>query len=571
MLISGGRYKMYEATDLSLDRVLMDGIRDMVFIIRVGEDSDFYYDFLNRAAMEGTGLTQHVLGKSIREVYPIEAAHFLFTQYQKVVSSHESITYEDSYESPLGEIYYSETKLTPLVDEYKRCTQIVAVVHDITEKKYTELEIKESQERLKESRQRYRSLFDYNSDAILSFDLDGNVLSGNAAVEHITGYILQECIGSSFFSLIVPEHVNPTKKYFQQASGGTVESFRMAMLNKTGKRIELLVMFSPIIIKEEIVGIYGILKDVTENVKILNKFKESENRFRIIAEHAHDLITLLDDKGKIIYASPSYRDIVGFDYKEYVGKFFFHNVHMDDINRLEKAFSMSMENGQTCELQFKQKHRTEGWIWSELHGTPVFDDLGEFSHIVVVSRDITLRKEYESRLEHFAYHDSLTGLPNRRLFIKRLTHALKDFEEKRDGLAVIMMDIDHFKTINDQMGHDIGDEVIEEFGKRVSQNVRGNDLVARLGGDEFIILLPSIESVDHAITIAEKIKKAMQEPWCIKDDVLEVTTSMGIAMAPFQDVTVSSMLKSADEALYGAKSAGRNTYKTRDSLGCHRP
>ena len=134
MLINGGRYNMYEATDLSLDRVLMDGISDMVFIIRVGEDSDFYYDFLNRAAMEGTGLTQSVLGKSIRAVYPIEMAHFLYTQYKKVVSSHESVTYEDSYESPLGEIYYSETKLTPLVDEYKRCTQIVAVVHDITKK-----------------------------------------------------------------------------------------------------------------------------------------------------------------------------------------------------------------------------------------------------------------------------------------------------------------------------------------------------------------------------------------------------------------------------------------------------
>ena len=105
---------------------------------------------------------------------------------------------------------------------------------------------------MKESEQRYRSLFDYNSDAIVSLDLDGNVLSGNAAVEHITGYILKEFMSFSFISLVVPEYVDPTKKYFQQASGGTVESFRMAMLNKTGKRIELSVMFSPIIIREEV-------------------------------------------------------------------------------------------------------------------------------------------------------------------------------------------------------------------------------------------------------------------------------------------------------------------------------
>lgn len=131
---------MNKITQPSLDRVLMEGITNMVFVIRVGEDSDFYYDFLNRAAMEGTGLNQSVLGKCFRDVYPREKAQFFYEHYNRVKANIESVTYEDSYVSPLGERYYTETKLTPLLDEMQKCQHIVAIVQDITEKKWVELE-----------------------------------------------------------------------------------------------------------------------------------------------------------------------------------------------------------------------------------------------------------------------------------------------------------------------------------------------------------------------------------------------------------------------------------------------
>lgn len=231
---------------------------------------------------------------------------------------------------------------------------------------------------------------------------------------------------------------------------------------------------------------------------------------------------------------------------------------------MNEVVLQSINKAEPFTIQFKQYNHNNQFIWSEAHGTPVFDNHNHFQHMVVLTRDINLNKEYETKLKHFALHDSLTGLPNRRLFKSRLTSVLKEYQENRDGLAVIMMDIDHFKSINDTMGHDIGDMVIEEFGKRVSEEIRENDMVARLGGDEFIILLPNIESVDDAVLIAENIQVAMGKPWHLENIVMKVTASMGIAMAPLQDATVFSMLKTADLALYEAKDMGRNSYRIKD-------
>lgn len=434
---------MYNSMELPFDRILMDGISDLVFVVKVNADSEFIYEFLNRAAMEGTGLTPNILGKSFQEVFPEESAAILIEQYNKVVAAKECVVYKDYYISPNGEKCYSETKLTPLFDSLKNCKFIVAVVKNISKERWNDLE-----------------------------------------------------------------------------------------------KIE----------------------------KLTIKYEESEELFRTIAEHAHDLITFLDHKGKIIYVSPSYKEILGHNPSEYLGKFFLHNVHPDDKTRVGEEFIQSIKNGVPITVQFKQLNFKNEAVWSEAHGTPIFDNQKKFKHMVVLTRDITLQKEYESKLKYFAFHDPLTCLPNRRLFKEQLIKALKDLQEKHDGLAVIMMDIDHFKSINDQFGHDIGDMVIVEFGKRMSEVIRECDIVARLGGDEFVILLPGIGTIENAVIIADKIKNSMQQPWNIEGNLLEVTISMGIAMAPTHCIDSYALLKTADIALYDAKLAGRNTYKFKSPL-----
>lgn len=550
------------SADLSLNSVLMDGISDMVFVMHVEGDSEFIYDFVNRAALDGVGMTHQDLGKSIQEVCSPEYAAFLKEQYQKVIITRDSVTFEDTYMASDHD-HYSETTLTPLFDDDNRFTQIVAVVKDITAERRAEIQMNKVLNHLEESKKRYQSLFHHNSDAVMSLDLKGRITNGNVMVEHVTGYTPVELIGSKLNRLVVDEDANLIKRLFMEAVAGTTEKSRLAIQNKAGGRVELSLKVTPLIIDEEVIGIYVILKDITDIIKAHHKLEESEERFRIIAENANDLISLINHKGEIIYASPSYKDILGFDNKEYEGKLFLYNIHPDDRNHLEKKIIRSIKDGQPFTATYKQFNHENVPVWSQTHGTPVYDNQNNFKHMVIVTRDISLQKEYEAKLEHFALHDSLTGLPNRRLFKERLGEALEAMQTNRSSLAVILMDVDHFKNINDEMGHDIGDGVIEEFGKRVNRTLRHNDMVARLGGDEFVIFLPEIESADEAVRVAKKIQNAMAEPWNIYGKSLHVTTSMGIAMAPSEGASTFSMLKNADIALYEAKDSGRNSYKLR--------
>ncbi|MDE0583309.1 GGDEF domain-containing protein [Planococcus sp. A6] len=202
--------------------------------------------------------------------------------------------------------------------------------------------------------------------------------------------------------------------------------------------------------------------------------------------------------------------------------------------------------------------RNGHWIWSELLAKPVFDASESYSHMVIIIRDIDLQKKYEAKLELLAFRDPLTNLPNRRYFQESLEQALIDFRVKEKHFAVMLLDVDEFKQINDQWGHETGDAIIQEFGRRLETTVFESDVVARLGGDEFIILLANIDSVNCALTVIEKIRNIMKKTWTIEGMSLSVSTSIGLAM-PHPEATVSSMLKEADQAMYKEKRARQGT------------
>ncbi|RHW37694.1 GGDEF domain-containing protein [Lysinibacillus yapensis] len=160
-----------------------------------------------------------------------------------------------------------------------------------------------------------------------------------------------------------------------------------------------------------------------------------------------------------------------------------------------------------------------------------------------------------------AYHDALTDLPNRRLFKERLSQAIKEAESEHRMMAVMYLDMDKFKHINDTLGHDVGDELLMQFGKRVKRNLRQSDILARQGGDEFTILLPYIEHKQEAIQVAERILHSLQEPWQIGNHTFHTTSSIGLAFYSENGLTRNQLMKSADAALYEAKSNGRNNVK----------
>ncbi|WP_096273454.1 diguanylate cyclase domain-containing protein [Paucisalibacillus globulus] len=544
-----------------LNNVLFNGIQDMVYIMEVTKDGNFVYHFINLAVKKLAGLTDVIIGKTLHEVLDVEKADFLFGKYQEAVLTKDCIIYDDLFPSPLGETRYGENVLTPLFDDDNRCTHIVAVVKDITERRIAEEAAEDAHEMLLEGKQRYQSLFDYNLDTVIAIDQQGMIIAANHSLELATGYTQEDLQGIHYTSLVKPEDVPEVEAYFEIAINGILEEFSIRMRSKQGKHIEMIVKFTPIIVNEETVGIYAICKDMTEQIKIQHKYTESKNKFEIIAENSGDLITMLDQHGKITYVSPSYQDVLHAEPSEYIGQDFYHNVHPDDIPPLIESFEQSKTSGKAWVAQFRQKHQKLGWIWSELRGSPVYNHEKTFKQMVVLSRDISLRKNYEDKLKYFAYHDTLTGIPNRRFFNIKLKEALDDHESTGERFAIIIMDLDHFKSINDTFGHDIGDKAISEFSLRVGKRIRSVDTLARLGGDEFVLLLRGVETKEQVIKVADSIIEAVQKPWQIDDAKFVTTTSIGISLLnKDQPNTFESLYKNADQALYEAKNAGGNQY-----------
>ncbi|WP_280139663.1 PAS domain S-box protein [Oceanobacillus limi] len=547
-------------TELFYRNVLMNGIKDMVYIMEY-QNGRFLYSFINQAVKDLAGFDDSIIDKPLDEVVPNEKASFLAEKYKKVVDTQEIVVYEDDYPSISGEIRYGENKLSPIFNEANVCTHVVAVVKDITEQKKAEQIAKKSKEMLIEGKERYQSLFDYNLDAVITLDFNGLLITGNHALETMSGYSIRELTGRSYLRLIKPGHIKKAKLYYDKALNGVPEEFRLSVKHKDRKQVEIIAKFSPIVVSDEIVGVYVICKDITEQIRFREKFTESENIFEIITEHSRDLITMLNSEGEYIYASPSYKEVLGYYSDEFLGKKFYHNIYPDDVEHLKKTFYLSKEKGEPWKEQFRQKHESDDYIWSELHGSPVYDEDGQFKQMVVVSRDISTLKNYESKLENFAYHDELTGILNRRYFIEHLEKTLKSNKGLGNRFAIIMIDLDKLKPINDTFGHDVGDAFLQEFTTRVNRVIRESDTFARLGGDEFAIFIPQIDSIQSVTNVAKRITSVLDTPWMIADESISIRASIGIAISNLKTESAHRLMKAADEALYEVKNAGGNNYK----------
>lgn len=306
----------------------------------------------------------------------------------------------------------------------------------------------------------------------------------------------------------------------------------------------------------------SIQNDITERKRVEEALRLSEERYRLIAENMTDLVCIIDKDGICNYASPSHVTVLGYPAEGYEGVPVIDWVFKDDHEKVQK-YLVAMEKGAAIDvLEYRFKDVNNQWIWFEARVTPIFDKEGKFEHFLVVSREIAERRMYQQKLSYMAYHDTLTGLPNRRLLIEKLTQSINDAQRYERKLAVMYLDIDNFKSINDTFGHAIGDELLRQFVQRVKGCIRGGDIFARQGGDEFTILLPKIKEEQDAIKIANRIIDSLKEPLHINQHVIQITSSIGIAYYPKDSNTSYEILKYADNALYCAKKDGRNRYKT---------
>lgn len=304
-----------------------------------------------------------------------------------------------------------------------------------------------------------------------------------------------------------------------------------------------------------------------ERKRLTARVRESEHRYRILADYSHDVIVRMRADGERLYVSPSAKDILGWSPEEMLGSRW-DLVHPDDRARQIGAMAEVIASGLAETAIYRVRHKDGHYVWVEAVTRPIpsEDRPGELD-IIYAGRDVTRRvvaeqalEESRLELERLARIDTLTDAANRRQFDERLSLTLMKMRRQGFPVALMYLDIDHFKRVNDSHGHAAGDEVLRVFARRLLGSVRSTDLVARLGGDEFAVVVEDALLPEAAEVIARKLIKAMHVPIAVGDQRLDVTTSVGIAYSS-APTDVTTLMSAADSALYEAKKAGRNTYR----------
>ena len=284
---------------------------------------------------------------------------------------------------------------------------------------------------------------------------------------------------------------------------------------------------------------------------------ESDARLAALVRHGSDLLTILDASGTIRYASPSHQQVFGLTADELVGRSILGDLHEDDVNTCDESIQRLLQGESPRESVVVRVRNSDGeYRWIEAMLTNLLHEQA-INGLVVNSRDVTDRMVLEEQLREQALRDPLTGLGNRRLFGDRVASALARHQDRPELVAVILFDLDHFKFINDSLGHAQGDALLVEVADRLRRALRSTDTVARLGGDEFAVLIEAVASPDEAELTAARIEDALENAFLLNDREITVRASIGIAWAtPGQ--SVDGLLTDADVAMYGAKNAGRS-------------
>lgn len=305
--------------------------------------------------------------------------------------------------------------------------------------------------------------------------------------------------------------------------------------------------------------------DISEKKRMLTELQNIEHMFKLITENTNDMIVVTNEDGIILYVSNAYTSKLGYERKDLLGQFYTNVLTAESKeNWTDELIGMPERKNSKIDLIHQSKNGEQ--FWTECNYTVVQDYVRNRGiQIIMVAREINERKEKENQLSFLAFHDPLTQLPNRRYLNKEFPRIVEISDASSESLAVLYVDGDNFKKVNDQFGHDVGDEFIIQFGKALMRSVRGNDLVVRMGGDEFAIVLTGLvrdktkrkHQVKHIIG---RINENLKQGWLISEQTFAPTASIGVAFYPDHGVSLEKLLSSSDKALYNAKTTSINNY-----------
>jgi diguanylate cyclase (GGDEF)-like protein/PAS domain S-box-containing protein len=431
------------------------------------------------------------------------------------------------------------------------------ILYEITERRRVE-------EALKESEQRFRSSFD---DAAIGMALvapDGRFLQTNRSLCEILGYPEEELLGKTFQDLTHPEDLDTDLDQVRRMLAAEIRTYQMEKryLHREGHVVWVLLSVS-LVRDEEGEPLYFVsqVQDVSERKRAGEKLREAEEKYRTLVEQipAVTYIDWADGSDTPLYTSPQIEGMLGYTSEEWrADRLWPKRLHPEDRDRVlaaDERFEKEGEERFGAEYRLLAKDGSVVWVREE---AVLVEGLGGRSRFWQgVITDITERKVLEERLEYRVVHDPLTHLPNRQLFLDRLAQALRRTRRRRGrSVAVLFMDLDNFKDVNDSLGHEAGDLLLVVVAERLRRCLRSEDTLARFGGDEFVVLLEDVDGPEEAVWAAERLTDQLRYPFVLEGRELYARASIGIALGEDRTKDPADLLRDADTAMYRAKDEG---------------
>ena len=505
-----------------------------------------------------------LLGRQFLDFIPEAKQAYVRSCLAKLIAERQVQSYEHETILTDGSLRWQRWADYPIVDAEGALQEIQSVGYDITERKQAEMALQASEEK-------FRSFVENANDIIFTLDRDAKMSYISPNWETILGYPVAQWLHREAWDLFHPDDIPAIRQtvsaLYQDEQQDLQITYRVRHADGSWRWHSA--HGSALREGEAVYALLGIARDVTETKMLEQRLRDSEQQLRSTLASMDDLVFVLDAQGVFREAYHAGVESQGFylPTSEFLGRSYQQVLPADLVKVTDGVMAQARQReafytiNYDYQLSYAQEDDSENdsrTRWFSAKATVRRDEAGNFMGITVVSRDISERKRFEQQLQELATTDPLTGLWNRRYFSESLEHNFQNFLTSSYPQAVMMLDIDYFKRINDSWGHDAGDLVLKTFAELLRSNLRKHDIAARLGGEEFAVLLPQT-SVAEAQPLAERLRHVFAQsgvPW--ESGKMHFTVSIGLTMMHADDASSDTSLIRADRALYAAKQQGRN-------------
>lgn len=432
---------------------------------------------------------------------------------------------------------------------------------------------KQAEDLLRDQEEKLAVTLNSIGDAVIVTDVNGNITRMNPVAETMTGWNFAQARGKKLPEVFVIINTltrasthNPVAQILQEGkilrlTGDTT------LISRHGLEFQISDSGAPIRDKNnQIIGVILVFQDVTEQYATYAALKTSEERFKDVIAASGAYVWELDTDLRYSYLTQEAELVKGHPLANLLGSRPMDFIAADQAESVLQIMQSAIDRKSSFELVFQNIAANGKGLWEEVKGQAVLDESGAVIKLRGAGVSINQRKQAEAEIERLAYYDTLTCLPNRKLLSIRLADEIATARRRGQFGALLFLDLDHFKNLNDSLGHVLGDELLIQFAERLKLHLGKQDFAARLGGDEFVILLPELsDSLESAINqtrkLTEKILEDLRKPYLLKNYHYHSNSSIGITLFPQEQQNAAAILKQADTALYRVKASGRNTFE----------